>query len=70
LAVQWTSVKGLISNSRQKTDCSIKRAMRRQLGGTMGTPILRTGSVGKLKAAAQALDAIGAFLIELRQARA
>ena len=38
-------VKGLISNSRQKTDCSNKRAMRRQLGGTRYCihPLVATG---------------------------
>jgi epsilon-lactone hydrolase len=35
----------------------------------MGMPHGFPGSIGKLKAAAQALDAIGAFLVERRQAR-
>jgi monoterpene epsilon-lactone hydrolase len=35
----------------------------------MGMPHGFPGSIGKLKAAAQALDAIGTFLVERRQAR-
>jgi epsilon-lactone hydrolase len=60
----------LLDDSRGYAERAIAASVDARLDVWMGMPHGFPGSVGKIKAAAQALDAVGAFLTERLQARA
>ena len=58
----------LLDDSVRYVDRAVAAGVDARLGVWMGMPHGFTGNVGKLKASAQALDAIGTFLLERLQA--
>ena len=59
----------LLDDSRRYVDRAVAAGVDAQLDVWMGMPHGFPGSIGKLKAAAQALDAVGTFLVERWRAR-
>ncbi len=59
----------LLDDSLRYVERAVAATVDARVDVWMGMPHGFPGSIGKLKAAAQALDAIGAFLVERRQAR-
>jgi epsilon-lactone hydrolase len=61
---------GLLDDSLRFVERAVAAGVDARVDVWMGMPHGFPGSIGRLKAAAQALDAIGAFLAERLQARA
>jgi acetyl esterase/lipase len=59
----------LLDDSLRYVERAVAAGVDARAGVWMGMPHGFPGSIGRLKAAAQALDAIGTFLVERRQAR-
>jgi acetyl esterase/lipase len=59
----------LLDDSLRYVERAVAATVDARVDVWMGMPHGFPGSIGKLKAAAQALDAIGTFLVERRQAR-
>jgi acetyl esterase/lipase len=59
----------LLDDSLRYVERAVAATVDARVDVWMGMPHGFPGSVGKLKAAAQALDAIGTFLVERWQAR-
>jgi epsilon-lactone hydrolase len=58
----------LLDDSRRYVERAVAAGVDARLDVWMGMPHGFTGSIGKLKASAQALDAVGMFLAERLQA--